>query len=187
MFSLLSFIAFSAPFGLKMGMTIKEIYEQCDDFPSFVKDDIYLIKPKKSHPLFDYYAVYVNDKTGLYQIKAISASISTNQYGTELQNAFNNVKDRIAKTYGTPKIIDTIASDVSAFDRKDKYWFMTLKDGARELYALWDDNSTLTDNLEIIVLDCVADSGYLSGESHLMLRYFFRNAKDVQDEQDDVF
>lgn len=31
---------FPAPFGLKMGMTIDEISEQCEEEPSFVKDDV---------------------------------------------------------------------------------------------------------------------------------------------------
>ncbi|MBO6219546.1 MAG: hypothetical protein J6N81_08235, partial [Treponema sp.] len=72
-FGLLSTFIYAAPFGLKMGMTIEEIAAQCEEEPSFVKDDIYLVKPVKSHPLFEYYAVYISEKTGLYQIRAISA------------------------------------------------------------------------------------------------------------------
>ena len=83
---------YAAPFGLKMGMTIDEIAEQCEDEPSFLQDDVYLITPIKKHPLFTYYAVYVNESTGLYQIRAVSDSIQCNQYGTELQNAFNNFR-----------------------------------------------------------------------------------------------
>ena len=58
--------SYAAPFGLKMGMTIEEIAEQCESEPSFVQDDIYLVTPIKKHPLFTYYAVYVSEKTGLY-------------------------------------------------------------------------------------------------------------------------
>ena len=86
-FGLISTFIYAAPFGLKMGMTVEEITEQCKEESSLVKDDIYLIKPTKSHPLFDYYAVYVNEKTGLYQIRAISDSMTCNDYGTEIQNA----------------------------------------------------------------------------------------------------
>ncbi|MBP3771668.1 MAG: hypothetical protein J6I53_03115 [Treponema sp.] len=39
-FSFLSFALFAAPFGFKMGMTIDEISEQCEEEPSFMKDDI---------------------------------------------------------------------------------------------------------------------------------------------------
>ena len=138
-FALLPFALFAAPFGLKMGMTIDEIAEQCEEEPTFVKDDIYLVKPIKSHPLFSYYAVYVNEKTGLYQIRAISDSMACNDYGTEIQNAFNSVKDRIAKVYGRPRIINKIASD--SLWKDDKYWFQALKDGARQLSAIWGEKA----------------------------------------------
>ena len=175
---------FAAPFGLKMGMTIDEISAQCEEKPSFVKDDIYLVKPKKSHPLFEEYAVYVNKTIGLYQIRAFSKPIACNKYGSEIQNSFNNLKDRIAKTYGKPRIINEINQD-SMFSGKD-YWFYTLKDGSRVLAAAWDEK-TLPDNLFAIALDCVAYNGYLEGDAHLILCYYFNNFKSVEDEQDDVF
>lgn len=128
---------YAAPFGLKMGMTIDEIAEQCEDEPSFLQDDVYLITPIKKHPLFTYYAVYVNESTGLYQIRAVSDSIQCNQYGTELQNAFNNLKDRIGKTYGKPRINNKVDPNISEYSRDDKHWFMTLKEGSRVLTAIW--------------------------------------------------
>lgn len=185
-FSFLSFALFSASFGLKMGMTIDEISEQCEEEPSFMKDDVYLVKPKKSHPLFSYYAVYVSEKTGLYQIRAISDSVTCNKYGAEIQNAFNSVKDRIAKTYGKPRIIDKVDSN-SSF-KENNYWFYSLQQGARQLSAIWGEKTSLADNLETVALDCVADTDFLSYEkAHLVLYYYFSNAKSVEDEQDDVF
>ena len=186
-FAFLPFMIFSAPFGFKMGMTIDEIAEQCEEEPTFVKDDIYLVKPIKSHPLFSYYAVYVNDKTGLYQIRAISDSVTCNKYGTELQNAFNNVKDRIAKTYGKPKINNKVDSSISSYYQKDENWFYTLREGSRELSAVWGNNSSLADNLDTVALECVSVSGLYDGTGQLILYYYFSNAKSVEDEQDDVF
>lgn len=187
-FALLPFTLFSASFGLKMGMTIDEISEQCEEEPSFVKDDIYLVKPKKSHPLFSYYAVYVSEKTGLYQIRAISDSVTCNKYGAEIQNAFNSVKDRIAKTYGKPRIINKVDPNILSILQKDDYWFQTLKDGSRQLSAVWDEETGLADNLETVALDCVADNSSFHWEdAHLVLYYYFSNAKSVEDEQDDVF
>ena len=183
-FGLLSTFIYAAPFGLKMGMTIDEIAEQCEEEPSFVKDDIYWIKPIKSHPLFSYYAVYVSEKTGLYQIRAISDSVTCNKYGTEIQNAFNSVKDRISKTYGKPRIINKVDSTISSFLQKDEDWFHTLKDGARQLSAIWGENTELTDNLISVALDCVADN--YEG-AHLVLYYYFPNSTTVEDEQDSVF
>ncbi|MBQ8777318.1 MAG: hypothetical protein IJZ71_07550 [Treponema sp.] len=177
---------YAAPFGLKMGMTIKEIAEQCESEPSFVQDDIYLVTPIKKHPLFTYYAVYVSERTGLYQIRAISDSIKCNNYGTEIQNAFNNVKDRISKTYGSPKIIDKV--DPSSVWKAPKYWFQALKDGARQLSAVWGERTELADNLAGVALDCAVDNSPFHYENtQLVLYYYFENASSVEGEQDSVF
>ena len=185
-FAFLPLVVFAAPFGLKMGMTIDEISAQCEEDPSFMKDDVYLINPKKSYPLFSYYAVYINQKVGLYQIRAISDSVTCNKYGTEIQNAFNSVKDRIAKTYGKPKIIDKV--DSNSLYKDDNYWFHALKEGSRQLSAVWGEKTNLTDDLLGVALDCVADTDFLSyDKAHLVLYYYFTNAQSVEDEQDDVF
>ena len=185
-FGIISTLIYAAPFGLKMGMTIDEIAEQCEEEPSFVKDDIYLIKPIKKHPLFSYYAVYVSEKTGLYQIRAISDSVICNNYGTEIQNAFNSIKDRIAKTYGKPRIINKV--DPTSIWKDDKYWFQALKEGARQLSAIWGEKTELADNLISVALDCVADNDiYHYEDAHLVLYYYFTNSTSVEDEQDSVF
>ena len=186
-FSFLSCMLFSAPFGLKMGMTVEEIAAQCEDEPSYLRDDIYLIKPTKNHPLFKYYVAYVDEKTGLYQIRAISDSVTCNKYGTEIQNAFNTVKDRIAKTYGKPKIENKVDSTILSVWQRNEFWFQTLKDGSRVLSAVWGEKTMLADDLETVALDCVAEDGYLEGTAHLVLYYYFKNTSSVEDEQDSVF
>ena len=186
-FGLLSTFIYAAPFGLKMGMTIEEIAAQCEEEPSFVKDDIYLVKPVKSHPLFEYYAVYISEKTGLYQIRAISAPITSNRFGTELKNAFTNVKDRIAKVYGKPKINDKYNNTADSYYQEDEYWFYALREGSRELSAVWGYNSSLADNLDTVALECSVTSGFYEGSGQLILYYYFTNANSVKDEQDEVF
>ena len=181
-FMMLPLCIFAAPFGLKMGMTIDEIAKQCEEGPAHIEDDIYIIEPVKKHPLFEYYAVYIDEKEGLYQIRAISDEIKCNKYGAELQNAFHNVKDRIAKTYGNPKVTDKV--DTNSLFKDDDYWFYTLKEGSRELYATWGEETELSDNLAGIVLDCVASS---YGKGQLVLYYYFKNADNVEDAQDSVF
>ena len=51
-FGIISTFVYAAPFGLKMGMTIEEIAEQCEEELTFVKDDIYLAKPIKKTSTF---------------------------------------------------------------------------------------------------------------------------------------
>ncbi len=187
-FTLLSLAIFSAPFGLKMGMSLEEIRKQCEEEPVFAKDDIYIIKPIKKHPLFEYYAVYINANVGLYQIRAISESVFCNKYGTEIQNSFNSVKDRIAKTYGTPKINDKVDSRISSYMQEDEQWFQTLKDGSRVLSAVWNEKTELSDNLTAVVLECLPDSDtFINSKAHLLLCYYFNNGQSVEDEQDKVF
>lgn len=177
---------FAAPFGLKMGMTIAEIEKQCEGKSVLIKDDIYQIKPIKSHPLFEDYAVFVNERVGLYQIRAISQSMTVNKYGTELKNAFDDVKDRIAKTYGKPRIIDEI--DKKSIWKDDNHWFMALQEGARILSAVWGENTQLADNLDIVCLDCMPDNSLFAYDKGLLvLSYYFVNASIVEDEQDSVF
>lgn len=209
LFVLLASLCFASPFGLKMGMTIEEIAEVCETEPITIKDGIYLVKPINSHPIFDYYAVYITDQTGLYQIRAMSSSIQTNKYGTELKNAFNNVKDRIAKTYGKPQVTDeyikkenpykifqqgTNGEQNSIYDniykmleQSEDKWFYSLKEGEYELYAVWGKNTKLKDNIDVIALECKYVDGFYEGNGRLVLTYYFNNYDSVEDEQDSVF
>ena len=186
-FGLISAFIYAAPFGLKMGMTVEEIAEQCEEEPSYFEDDIYLVKPIKKHPLFDYYAVYVNEKTGLYQIRAISSLITTNKFGTELKNAFNSLKDRIAKTYGKPKVTDKYSNSSDSYYQQDEYWFYSLREGSRELSAVWGYDSALSDELESVALECTVSRGFYEGTGQLVLYYYFKNTSAVEEEQDEVF
>ena len=68
--------------------------------------------------------------------------------------------------------------------QKDAYWFRTLKDGARQLSAIWGEKTELTDNLISVALECVADN---YEDAHLVLYYYFTNSTSVEDEQDSVF
>ncbi len=164
-----------------MGMSIKEIVKECEGKPEFIKNDAYLIKPKKSHPSFEHYIVFVDKNKGLYQIKAISSSINTNDYGTELQSAFNATKDRVAKKYREPTIRDEI--DPNSVFQEGNYWMYTLKGGARTLAAIWGKGEKLDDNLDMVILECSASDSH---QGFLILYYYFKNSDKIEDEQDSV-
>lgn len=182
--AILPALAMASPFGLKMGMSIREIAKECEGKPEFVKNDAYIIKPKKSHPSFEHYIVYVDKNKGLYQIKAISSNIKTNDYGTELQSSFNATKDRVAKRYGEPTIRDEI--DPESVFQDGNYWMYTLRGGARTLAAVWGEGEKLADNLDMVILECSASENS-SRQGFLVLYYFFKNANKIEDEQDSVF
>ena len=179
--ALFSELLFASPFGLRMGMDLNEIAQVCGgQRPEKVDTDCYIIVPEKKHPLFTKYYVWVDDTEGLYYIKALSDDIQTNDYGTELQNKFFEISNRISKSYGVPIINEKI--DKSYVLTADAYWMMSIKDGARKLSATWMDN--LKDDLYDVYLYVSAKS-YNSGKVNL--EYRFTNADAVEDSQDDVF
>ena len=74
-----------------------------------------------------------------------------------------------------------------SYYQKDEYWFYALREGSRELSAVWGYNSTLPDNLDTVALECSVTSGFYDGTGQLILYYYFNNTSSVEDEQDEVF
>ena len=180
---LFSGLLFAAPFGLKMGMNLEEIKGACGGKrPENVQDDCYRIYPEKNHPLFEEYYAYVDEVEVLYYIKAVSARISVNEYGTELKEKFTEINARVSKTYGTPKITDEIIRQTSF--RSDSNWLYSLGEGSRVLSARWENANQLKDDLVYVYL-------YVSSKKYdygwVNLEYRFTNASAVEDSQDDVF
>lgn len=179
-------LLFSAPFGLSMGMTLDDLTEACDGAaPEHIEDDCYYVFPVKKHPLFKHYLAFVDDDKGLYCIKAVSDDISTNRYGTEIQNAFSEIKERISKTYGRPRMIDEITSDTLYTDDRD--WVYSLADGARAYAAIWEASAKneLKDDLNNVSIYASAKDYPQTG--WIILEYEFNNMQAVKDAQDDVF
>ena len=86
---------------------------------------------------------------------------------------------------------DRYKNTANSYYQKDEYWFYSLREGSRELSAIWGEKTTLIDDLEYIALDCTADyiveDGYVDEKAHLVLYYYFNNARGVEDEHDSVF
>lgn len=172
----------SGPFGLKMGMTLEQITQACNNTkPKQIEDDKYYVYPAKKHPLFKYYYAYVDSSEGLYCLQAVSDDIKTNDYGTELKQAFAEIKDRISKTYGNPRMIDVV--DSNSLWRDVSFWVKALDDGARTYAAIWEHQ--LKDNLVRVYINTSAISYKEIG--WITLEYDFSNKSIVEDSQDDVF
>lgn len=173
----------SGPFGFKMGMTLTQITQACNNVkPRQIEGDKYYVYPAKKHPLFKDYIAYVDASEGLYCLQAVSDDIKTNDYGTELKSSFSKIKDRISKTYGTPRIIDKIAND--SLYKDEKYWTYALAQGARTYAAVWD--SKLKDDLIRVFIYVTAKNNY-KDVGWIKLEYDFSNLSIVEDSQDDVF
>lgn len=185
--TLLPLVVFSAPFGLKMGMTLEEIKSACNGIkPKFYERNIYFITPAKKHPLFETYGVFVDDKHGLYKLRVVTREILTRNDGAELKTAFQTALKTISKTYGKPDI-----KDISPNEAIDNSWFDKLRNEKINPKATWEKtNKLLESDLEKIELKIIPDDrNELSFDNigAVVLNYYFRNANTVEDEQDNVF
>lgn len=177
---------FAAPFGLTMGMSLDELAEACDGAePKYIENDCYYVFPVKKHPLFKHYVAFVDSDKGLYCIKAISDDIQTNNYGSEIQNAFAEIKERVSKTYGKPRMIDEIASD--SLWKEDKYWVSALADGARTYACIWESSSKNKLKDDLTDVSIYASAQRVPQMGWIILEYDFNNMQAVKDAQDDVF
>ncbi len=173
--------AFAGPFGLSKGMSISAISKVSK--PGFgperiSDDDKYFFIPKKQHDLFKAYIAYVDAKKGLYRINAISEGIETSVYGLELRIAFNVLVNDLSKTYGTPKKTDKVKENYKF--KEGRYWFRSLKDGARELSATWkrgEKGTTLPQELDKLTV--YVSANFLYGL--INIDYCFSNSAEIQE------
>ncbi|MBQ6908409.1 MAG: hypothetical protein IJQ28_08545 [Clostridia bacterium] len=172
-------------FGFSIGMTYDEVKEACGGSePEHIADNRYIVKPKKSHPLFEKYIVWISDSVGLYYIKGISRDISTTSYGTEVKNKFNDLLSSLEKKYGKFKMTDTVKSDYYLKD--NQYWMSAMRDGARTYQANWnatEDNFKDFNGVMSIAIGIKAD---YSISAYIWIEYAFLNALDAEQEKDDV-
>ncbi|MBT5935706.1 hypothetical protein [Sulfurimonas sp.] len=165
----------ASQFGLKMGMSLKQI----DKNAKKVGNGVYFISVPKPHSAFDKYVARICPKKGLYYIKAIGKDISTNGSGYSLQTAFDNMEAKLTKAYGKHNKIDFLSSG-SLWD-KSHYWMMGLLKQDRYLIANWNkkEGSKLKDNLSSVGLGVSAlsqEKGYIS------IDYTYSNSEECEKE-----
>lgn len=169
---------FAGPFGLEEGMSLEEITAQCVEKPEFFEDDMFVIYPKKKHPLFSIYVVCVNEKYGLYEIVAADI-VSCDKQGSQARNKFNNIVMSMSEKYKSPEIYDTINPDVKEKFQSEEYWLETFSKRLRVLGAIWR-NSDFPDNLEEIDLFCRPSEA--ETDVQIVLYYNFKNKQKVKNE-----
>ncbi len=187
--ALLPISIFASPFGLKMGMTYSEVTAACSgNRPERLEnDDRYIILPEKKHPTFKYYLAWINDEHGLYRIRGISDEISTDKYGKEAQNAFYSFEHRVEAIYGKPELTDELI-DRSNLYQGDDEWSYSLREGARELSAVWAENikgAKMKDDVSYVSL-YVSPAKQYGYSFCLIIDYEFSNADDVENKEDEV-
>lgn len=179
--------ATATPFGLTPEMTFDEIISACDGIvPENIENDSYYFFPVKKHPFFKQYIAFIDKENGLYRIRVVSDEIKTNEYGSELKQAFLDISKRVSEIYGKEKLIDKTSSD-SIFLKDNSYWVKTISEGSRKYGAIWKAPKKKKSkyNLDNIYM-------YVTTQSYpqigwIVLEYNFSNLKLIQKSQDDVF
>ena len=123
---------------------------------------------------------------GLYRIRGISDEIETDKYGKDVQNFFYSFETRVENIYGKAEITDELTDRGSLYQGDDE-WSYSLREGARELSAVWkEDKATkLKDDVSYICLYVTPSKSY--GYSFvLIIDYEFSNALSVEQNEDSV-
>ncbi len=168
--------AIAGPFGLEMGMPLKEIGGE----PEKISHGKYrLTNVPKPHSAFEAYVVQVAPKGGLCWIKAIGKDIRTSSYGHELKSAFSDMEERLESAYGKHKKMDILFSGSIWDEPRD--WMMSLIKKERILASVWDESkgSNLPSDLKkigLIASPSARDKGYIS------IEYSFTNEDSCEAE-----
>lgn len=178
----------NGPFGFDIGMTYEEVKAACGGSePEHIADNRYYVKPKKAHPLFEKYIVWISDAVGLYYIKGISRDISVSDYGTEARRQFDNLLSPLEKKYGKFTLTDTVKPDY--YRKDDKYWMQALRDGARTYRADWAvnrENRDDFDGLYGIIIGIDSADKYSTSKAYIWIEYEFLNYDAAQEALNDV-
>ena len=145
------------PFGLRMGMTLDQVKNLTGKNPEMLEDNVYKVIPPDTHNMFIEYRVRISPTYGIVWIYAESKEIETDDDGTQLKNAFNDLVSSIERTYGKYIRIDRIKNEDYSSDEPEDFMFdLFLED--RELQAYWTKtiDSTLPNDIALISLDAHA-------------------------------
>ena len=175
----------SGPFGFDIGMTYDQVKAACGGKePEHIADDRYYVKPKKAHPLFEKYIVWISDSVGLYYIKAISGEISTSKYGTEIKSRFQSVLKPLESKYGEFYLENRVKQDY--YFKDDEYWMSSISQGARTYNASWFVNAENYQNYDGLFGISMGISAQYSFSGYIWIEYEFLNYDDAKKSHDDA-
>jgi hypothetical protein len=174
--------ATSGPFGLRMGMSAKDLRKLVK-----VKEVEPVQRPvvlqaerlPRHHDAFEGYLLIVSDKVGLCKVVGLGETIQVKPEGKELRSAFEDLEEALEKKYGRHLTRDELEQDSKLGDKKQ--WMQALHGKERHLAAFWDaeERSTLSDDIAQIVLDARTLS---ETEGYLRLDYAFSNWDRCEEE-----
>ena len=168
--------ALAGPFGLSMGMPLKDISKNAKK----IENGLYkLTDVPKPHSAFEYYVIQVSPKNGLCWIKGIGKDISTSSYGTQLRSEFERFTSKLEERYGAYKNYDFL-SNGSIWDESNDF-MMGLVKKDRYLQSFWDreKGSVMPADITGIALSAKASN---SDTGYIVLEYSFSNEEQCEKE-----
>lgn len=175
----------SGPFGFDIGMTYDQVKAACGGRePEHIADDRYYVKPKKTHPVFEKYIVWISDSVGLYYVKAISGEIKTSEYGTEIRSRFDSVLKPLEAKYGGFYIENRVKQDF--YFKDEKNWMYSIVQGARSYSASWFVNTDNYQNYDGLFGIMMGISAQFSSSGYIWIEYDFLNSEDARKDHDDA-
>lgn len=169
----------AGPFGLDMGMTLKQIHKLTDIKPAKATFEYVTNKLPKSNKAFEKYIIYVSPKNGLCKITAIGNDINTSSHGSELVSSFKAMEAKLTGKYGQNKKYDFLKSE--SIWSKDNDWTTALKLNERILASFWPakEDANLIENIKTIMLEASALDQH---KGYYVLRYEFKNVDACNEE-----
>ena len=175
-FSFFTSGAWAGPYGLEMGMSLEDL----NGNPEKIGPDKYVIYtvPEPVSQV-ESYAVRISPKGGLFWIKAVGKTMSTNPDGSEVRKAFEKVQQETAAVYGNSRSYDFLV-DGSTLDQPDD-WMQGIINWERVLGALWKKSEwkSLPDSLEEVFVGAEAVS---STQGFISIEYTFSNMNTCEAE-----
>lgn len=132
--------AADGPFGLRMGMTLKEIqaFTKVTELSDFTYE---ITKPPVANSNFDQYMIIVTPQEGLCKVAADINNIASNDFGDSVKSRFNDLQKSLTSKYGEGVTIDSLKSGSIWKDPRD--WMMSLYKRDRTLSTYWIASGTL--------------------------------------------
>lgn len=163
------------PFGFASGTLLEDI--DCD-FKELANCIYTTSTPPSKHGKFEEYIFKVAPVSGLYWVKALGKTISTDSTGFLLQQELDSMQARLNKVYGDSESISFSTHGTIWNEPQD--FMMGLLSNEIFYAASWNaENCNLPGNLKSIYLGLSAidrDSGYM------VLEYSFTNEDDGEEE-----
>jgi hypothetical protein len=174
-----SVAATAQPFGLQMGMTLADLKRLGIKLEKIQKtENSYSAKSiPNGHSRLAAYSFVVTPKAGLCRVVALTPTISTNVYGTELRAEFDKLKDALDARYPGSEIIDKIMPGSIWNEPRD--FMMGLLKKERALISYWLEAEHLPDSLSGVSLEATAFS---DSKGAVVLQYEYQNINECMDE-----